>query len=37
MATKALRNGPLAQWFANHPVFLLRGKDAAGTNVYANV
>ena len=35
--TKALRNGPLSQWFANHPVYLLRGRDAQGVNVYANV
>ncbi len=35
--TKLLRNGPLAQWFASHPLFLLRGRDRSGTNVYANV
>ncbi len=34
--TKMLRNGPLSQWFANHPLFLVRGKDTVGLNVYAN-
>lgn len=34
--TKMLRTGPLAKWFANHPLFLLRGKDARRNNVYAN-
>jgi hypothetical protein len=35
-STKMLRHGPLGKWFANHPLFLLRGRDAARTNVYAN-
>ncbi len=35
--TKMLRNGPLSKWFANHPLFLLRGRDARRNNVYANV
>jgi phytanoyl-CoA hydroxylase len=34
--TKMLRTGPLAKWFAQHPLFLLRGEDREGTNVYAN-
>ncbi len=36
-STRMIRNGQLSQWFASHPLFLLRGRDAAGTNVYANV
>jgi ectoine hydroxylase-related dioxygenase (phytanoyl-CoA dioxygenase family) len=36
-STKLQRSGPLGKWFANHPLFLLRGKDARKTNVYANV
>jgi len=35
--TKMLRTGPLAKWFGNHPLFLLRGRDRSGVNVYANV
>jgi len=34
--TQMLRTGPLAQWFAQHPLFLLRGRDARHVNVYAN-
>lgn len=34
--TKLLRDGPLAKWFARHPIYLLRGKDAKGVNTYAN-
>lgn len=34
--TKMLRTGTFAQWFANHPLFLLRGADRAGNNIYAN-
>ncbi|MEW6251451.1 MAG: phytanoyl-CoA dioxygenase family protein [Planctomycetota bacterium] len=34
--TKLLRNGKLSQWFAGHPLFLLRGRDRAAVNVYAN-
>ncbi len=36
-STRMQRSGQFAQWFANHPLFLLRGEDNAGTNVYANV
>ena len=35
--TKLLRDGPLAKWFANHPIYLLRGRDKAGVNSYANM
>jgi len=35
--TRMHRSGKLAQWFANHPLFLLRGKDERGVNIYANV
>lgn len=34
--TKMLRTGKFAEWFGNHPLFLLRGKDTQGNNVYAN-
>lgn len=34
--TKMLRTGPLAKWFGNHPLFLVRGSDKKRTNVYAN-
>jgi ectoine hydroxylase-related dioxygenase (phytanoyl-CoA dioxygenase family) len=34
--TRMLRTGPLAKWFANHPLFLLRGEDRERNNVYAN-
>ena len=33
--TKMLRTGPLGQWFAQHPLFLLRGQDRGRVNVYA--
>lgn len=35
--TRMLRTGPLAKWFGNHPLFLLRGVDAGRNNIYANV
>jgi ectoine hydroxylase-related dioxygenase (phytanoyl-CoA dioxygenase family) len=35
--TKMLRTGKFAKWFAQHPLFLLRGRDASRTNTYANV
>jgi ectoine hydroxylase-related dioxygenase (phytanoyl-CoA dioxygenase family) len=35
--TKMRRDGKFAQWFANHPLFLLRGRDVNGVNIYANV
>jgi len=35
--TKMLRTGKFARWFANHPLFLLRGQDVRGVNIYANV
>ena len=34
--TKLLRDGPLARWFKDHELFLLRRRDAAGVNAYAN-
>jgi len=34
--THMLRTGPLAKWFAEHPLFLLRGSDPRRNNVYAN-
>lgn len=34
--TKMRRDGELAKWFGNHPLFLLRGEDRSGNNVYAN-
>jgi hypothetical protein len=34
--TKLLRDGPLAKWFVNHKLFLLRGNDTRGVNTYAN-
>jgi ectoine hydroxylase-related dioxygenase (phytanoyl-CoA dioxygenase family) len=34
--TRLLREGPLAKWFREHPLFLLRGRDAKGVNTYAN-
>jgi hypothetical protein len=35
--TRLRRDGPLAKWFKDHPLYLLRGRDTAGTNTYANV
>lgn len=35
--TRMLREGPLSKWFANHPLYLVRGKDERGTNTYVNV
>jgi hypothetical protein len=34
--TRLLRGGPLSKWFGNHPLYLLRGRDARGVNTYAN-
>jgi ectoine hydroxylase-related dioxygenase (phytanoyl-CoA dioxygenase family) len=34
--TKLVREGPLSQWFAKHPLYLLQGRDAGGVNSYAN-
>jgi ectoine hydroxylase-related dioxygenase (phytanoyl-CoA dioxygenase family) len=34
--TRLVRNGPTAKYFGEYPLFLLRGKDTTGTNVYAN-
>lgn len=31
---KLLRDGPLGKWFAEHKLYLLRGKDARGVNTY---
>ncbi len=33
--TRMLRDGPLAKWFATHPLYLLRGRDVASVNTYA--
>jgi ectoine hydroxylase-related dioxygenase (phytanoyl-CoA dioxygenase family) len=33
--TRLRRNGPLAKWFAKHPLYLVRGEDSAGVNEYA--
>ncbi len=35
--TKLIRTGPMSKYFWNHPLYLLRGKDTQGSNVYANV
>lgn len=35
--TKMLRTGKLSKWFAQHPLYLVRGVDCNKTNVYANV
>lgn len=35
-STRMLRTGPLSKWFAQHKLFLLRGRDLAGVNTYAN-
>ena len=35
-STHMLRSGPLRKWFAQHKLFLLRGRDEAGVNSYAN-
>jgi ectoine hydroxylase-related dioxygenase (phytanoyl-CoA dioxygenase family) len=34
--TKLTRTGPLSKWFAEHKLFLLRGRDDKGVNSYAN-
>ncbi len=34
--TKLIRTGPLSKWFADHRLFLLRGRDERGVNTYAN-
>ena len=35
-STRMLRTGPLSKWSAEHKLFLLRGRDEAGVNTYAN-
>ena len=35
-STRMQRDGEFARWFADHPLFLLRGTDAEGVNTYAD-
>jgi len=34
--TKLRRDGQFEKWFKDHPLFLLRGRDAGGVNTYAD-
>ncbi len=36
VTTMMRRDGPMAKWFKDHPLFLLRGRDTAGVNVYGD-
>lgn len=35
-STRLIRDGEMAKWFKDYPLYLLRGRDAAGVNAYAN-
>jgi ectoine hydroxylase-related dioxygenase (phytanoyl-CoA dioxygenase family) len=34
--TRLIRDGEGAKWWANHPLYLMRGEDRDGVNTYAN-
>lgn len=34
--TRLVREGPLSQWFKDHPLYLLRGEDRGGVNTYVS-